>query len=122
MRKNFKIFVYGTLKKGFSNHHYLSDSKFLGDAETVEKYVMYIKDNIPFVSEREKVSRIQGEIYSVTKNTLKRIDLLEENTLWYNRKEVKVKFKKSCKIVEAWLYFNEYEKGYIEKSGFFNLK
>ena len=30
-----KIFVYGTLKQGKSNHHYyLGESKFLGEAKT----------------------------------------------------------------------------------------
>ncbi|MBD3793206.1 MAG: gamma-glutamylcyclotransferase [Campylobacterales bacterium] len=34
------LFVYGTLKKGFENHHFLDGAKFLGEATTKEKYPM----------------------------------------------------------------------------------
>jgi len=31
----FNVFVYGTLKKGFSNHHYLKNATFLGTRRTL---------------------------------------------------------------------------------------
>ena len=51
-----KVFVYGTLKKEEPNHHWIADTskgfaKFLGVANTVEKYPLIIgpKYNIPFL-------------------------------------------------------------------------
>ena len=35
------VFVYGTLKQGFSNHGLLKQSKLIGVAQTKEKFVMY---------------------------------------------------------------------------------
>lgn len=34
------LFVYGTLKKGFKNHHFLDSAKFLGVATSKEKHPM----------------------------------------------------------------------------------
>lgn len=36
------MFVYGTLKKGFSNHYFLDGAKFIDYALTCEKYQRYI--------------------------------------------------------------------------------
>lgn len=51
-----KVFVYGTLKRGEPNHQWFSKDqggyfKFLGEAQTVEKYPLIIgtKYNIPFL-------------------------------------------------------------------------
>ena len=115
------LFVYGTLKRGFPNHHYLQNSIFLGEAETLEKFIMYIKDNIPFVSESIPKSTIKGELYLITEDVLLLIDRLEENGFWYNRKLVMVKLTNKEKLMEAWLYFNEFEKGKIEESGEYRI-
>lgn len=52
----YKVFVYGTLKKGEPNHQWFSKSKegyykFLYDGRTKEKYPLIIatKYNIPFI-------------------------------------------------------------------------
>jgi len=51
-----RVFVYGTLKKGFPNHYLLADNtgkygeaKFIGEGTTVDQYPMVIigKYNIP---------------------------------------------------------------------------
>jgi len=51
-----KVFVYGTLKRGEPNHHWITDMKkgfarFIGVGKTVNKYPLIIatKYNIPFV-------------------------------------------------------------------------
>jgi len=51
-----RVFVYGTLKRGEPNHHWMTDtskgfSRFLGVGRTVKKYPLVIatKYNIPFI-------------------------------------------------------------------------
>jgi gamma-glutamylaminecyclotransferase len=51
-----KVFVYGTLKRGEPNHHWIADtskgfSRFIGIGKTVKKYPLIIatKFNIPFL-------------------------------------------------------------------------
>ena len=52
MSKNrFLVFVYGTLKKGEPNHHWLSDTQngfqqFLGQAETVNMFPLVIASRL----------------------------------------------------------------------------
>ena len=41
------VFVYGTLKRGEPNHHWMTDKyhgseKFVAEGQTVEKYAKYI--------------------------------------------------------------------------------
>jgi gamma-glutamylaminecyclotransferase len=54
-----RVFVYGTLKQGEPNHHWMTDtskgfSRFLGDGRTVKKYPLVIGTNfnIPFILDR----------------------------------------------------------------------
>ncbi|MFN5547512.1 MAG: gamma-glutamylcyclotransferase, partial [Bacteroidota bacterium] len=71
------IFVYGTLRQQFGNHHFLSTARFLGDAITQSKYVMHASSSIPFVSQSQAVSQIVGEVYEVDAQTLANLDRLE---------------------------------------------
>lgn len=70
------VFVYGTLKKNYSNHRCLGDSKLLGEAETPAEYTLY-DGGFPIVERGGKTS-IKGEIYEVTDpSVLKRVYGLE---------------------------------------------
>ncbi len=112
------VFVYGTLKKGFSNHFLLEKSLFLGNAESVEKYALYIGE-YPVVNEYEKVSTIKGEVYLVDLETLEKLDILEECPEYYYRKMIKVKLHENGEIINAYIYFNNIEKWKLELSGKF---
>jgi gamma-glutamylaminecyclotransferase len=59
-----QVFVYGTLKQGFHNHHYLQQSTLIGSGKTTEKYVLYV-DRILFVVKDEPVYIIYGQLYSI---------------------------------------------------------
>lgn len=111
------IFVYGTLKSGFSNHHYLDGSNCLGAGRTVEKYGLYV-EGIPFVVRHEHVSHICGELYSINAATLNKLDSLENHPGWYNRQEVEVVTNEG-KQVTAWLYFYPEKRGNLVKSGIY---
>ncbi len=99
-----KLFVYGTLKRGYHNSFYLEGSKFIGEDFTINKYFMAVSGYIPFVfedwMEHEFKGFIKGEVYLVDSFTLKKIDRLENHPYDYRRKKVKLK-----RFGEAWLYF-----------------
>jgi len=41
-KNNIKVFVYGSLKRGFGNHNYhLDNSDFLGKSETLPQYSLF---------------------------------------------------------------------------------
>jgi gamma-glutamylcyclotransferase (GGCT)/AIG2-like uncharacterized protein YtfP len=109
------IFVYGTLKKGFSNHRLLEKDKFISEAETIDKYAMYVH-GIPYVNYDEPISEITGEIYQVSKMSLLMIDLLEGHPSWYYRKKIYVETDEG-KVYKAWMYFNEQKTNDLVESG-----
>ena len=109
-----KVFVYGTLRKGFSNHHYLKNSKFLGKARTKERYTM-VAASIPFVNKTPS-TQIVGEVYEVDVATLKKLDVLEGHPNWYIREKVPVILEDGQEI-EAWIYFNDREHGEFVETG-----
>ena len=115
------MFVYGTLRQRFHNHHLLVSSNFIGAAKTVEKYTMYTS-GIPFVAKSPEISHITGELYSVTPETLAWVDELESyypkspEKSWYVREEIEVICDDGEKE-KAFIYFNDKNMGRIICSG-----
>jgi gamma-glutamylaminecyclotransferase len=72
------IFVYGTLKRGGSNQHYLAGQKFIGVARTTPGFRLFnlgqYPGMIPLADDRDGVS---GEVWSVEIDCLEHLDLLE---------------------------------------------
>lgn len=71
-----KVFVYGTLKKGFPLHSYLKDCKFLGEFTTRPNYTMLDLEGCPAVV-KEGFTQILGEVYEVTDLDLGILDTVE---------------------------------------------
>ena len=111
----YTLFVYGTLKRGFSNHHLLQGAEYVGAAKTLEKYSLY-ESGIPYVFKGEAVSHIYGELYLVDELTLKKIDRLEGHPGWYRREKVEVLTENGV-TVAAWLYFYPEIRGKLVKTG-----
>ena len=109
------VFVYGTLRMGYSNHRLIIDCRFIDEGRTVKEYAMYA-NGIPYVSETEQVSQIYGELYLVSSKILFNLDMLEGHPSWYKRKKVPIETF-SGKIYNAWLYFNETKTNNLIKSG-----
>jgi len=115
-----KVFVYGTLKRGFGNHHFLMGSRFIGTGHTVEKFAMHTEGGIPFVVENEPVSYIYGELYSVDNSVLDNLDRLEGHPTWYRRQEIEIHLDGGTNpTVKAWMYFIPYHSGKLITSGEF---
>jgi len=82
-----KIFVYGTLKRGYGNNRLLQNAKFVGE-KTLEGYKLY---NAGFPVARQSYGdRVQGEVFEIADSdtmTLQLIDFLESNGRMYDRTE-----------------------------------
>lgn len=91
-----KVFVYGTLKKGGSNHHYLAASKFLGTATTIGKWAM-IGEGMPFPYllkyDNENGNEVKGEVYEVDATTMHNLNVLEGNPHHYKHMAIGVKME-----------------------------
>ena len=85
-KKNFLIFVYGTLKKGFLNHIYLKNAVFVKKS-SIKGFTAYDLGAFPTIVEGE--NEIFGEIYKVNKSELEVLDYLENYPVMYDRKIVK---------------------------------
>ncbi len=73
------IFVYGTLRKGGSNHFRMDGAKFVGKG-TVEGGIYLIESNPELVFPALKLDpegRVVGEVYRVSKTQLKALDAFE---------------------------------------------
>ena len=101
-----KVFVYGTLMRGFSNHYLISSCKYLGQATTVEKYSMHVGD-FPFVNKSPPQSIILGELYEVSEDYhLEQLDELEGHPNEYIRSDCQIATNETGEIFEAQMYFN----------------
>lgn len=87
------IAVYGTLRKGYGNHSYLSGAKFIGSGQTFDKYRM-TGAGIPFLLQGKNVegsNNVRVEVYSVDDWKLKSIDRLEGHPTWYKREKIGIR-------------------------------
>lgn len=118
-----RVFVYGTLKRGFWNHHFLETSAFLGNAVTLERFALYV-ETIPFVVKGQSVSRISGEVYKVEEKQLALLDKLEGHPHWYRREQTPVLLDTQSgteRKIEAWVYFFPNSHGVLIESGIFGI-
>lgn len=111
-----KVFVYGTLKRGQSNHSLLEDSKFLGEYSAKDMHIINT-NNYPYAYEEEGLQAI-GELYEVNKKTMEALDTLEGYPSHYYRKEVTVQpfrhILDESKAEKAWIYYLREPRPYIE--------
>jgi gamma-glutamylcyclotransferase (GGCT)/AIG2-like uncharacterized protein YtfP len=73
-----RVFVYGTLKRGGSNHRLLSGQRFVGVARTRPEFRLYELDGYPGMVRGPGPGRsIEGELWEVDPPCLERLDDLE---------------------------------------------
>jgi len=103
------LFVYGSLKKGFDNHHLLSKyTKRIGKAITVSKFGMFEDSfgNYPYLIPVPQM-RIHGELYEIhRKELLEKIDRFEGYPDYYERKKILVKTHRGT--VRAFVYIQSH--------------
>jgi len=86
-----RLFVYGTLKKGTSNHFRLLGQPFLTFARTVPRYRLYRIGWFPgLVEDPEGGYSVEGEIYAVDAATLRQLDEFEGVPALFRRQTVQI--------------------------------
>ena len=91
------VFVYGTLKKGKSNHDLLKNSKFLNKA-ILNCATMHSLGHYPAI--KNGLGHVHGEVYEVDAVTMDRLDRLEGHPVFYKREIVDLSGGQ-----KAWTYF-----------------
>jgi len=72
------VFVYGTLKRGGTNHSLLVGQRYLGDVLTRTGYTLYSMGDYPgMVRTPDDTSGVSGELWSVDDDCLAELDRLE---------------------------------------------
>lgn len=100
-----RVFVYGTLLSGESNHRLLEGSTKVGNYALAKGFLM--KNLGPFpacVEESDNPIPVIGEVWKVSPETFARLDRLEGYPDFYNRKQI------DTFSGPAWIYFCNEEK------------
>lgn len=73
-----RVFVYGTLKRGGSNHRFLAGQRFLHEARTAPGYTLYQPADYPgMVRAESDRTGVTGEVWEVSPACLRQLDRLE---------------------------------------------
>ncbi len=124
-----RLFIYGTLKTGFPNQEaYMTSAEKHGNHQTVERYPLvligerYVPCMLNAPGEGELV---EGELFEVDDDCLKRIDALERVNKpdGYRRLKIKVRSvaKPAAPILEAYAYLISPELAQDRRSGFLRV-
>lgn len=100
-----KIFVYGSLMRGFRIHHWLKTAKFLGKGYMMIHYQMFSLIHFPGLVESLNCNTIWGEIYEVDDGTFSYIALQEKISGYETRtgKATNVNFSVGDTEVTFWV-------------------
>lgn len=79
-----RLFVYGTLLRGESNHGLLARATFVREAWTPGAYTLVALDGHPGMT-AEGDGTVRGEVFDVDEATLADLDALEGHPDWYIR-------------------------------------
>jgi len=89
--------------QGYPNHHYLSNSKYLGRCITQNKFTLLTDGIIPYLSREIAAHHISGELYDVNETDIESLDMLESR---YIRSEIDVELMDGA-VHTAGVYFKE---------------
>lgn len=85
---NTKVFVYGSLMRGYWNNRLLATAKFLGRRRTRSHFTMLSLGAFPALVRGRRA--IEGELYEVDSATLADLDRLEGAPRFYRREAVEL--------------------------------
>lgn len=100
------LFVYGTLKRGCANHHFLTDQAFVGETRTAPGFRLYDLGGYPgLVAQPDDRDGVAGEVWSVGASALVRLDALEGlDEGLYRRELIPLVPPFADRGIEAYLY------------------
>lgn len=101
-----RVFVYGTLKRGHSNHGYMAGQRFICEATTQSVYRLFDLGGYPGMIEAASDGlSIKGEIWEIDDACLRRLDVLEDvKGGEYARVFVKLAAPHESDAVEGYVY------------------
>ncbi len=107
-----RVFVYGTLKRGGSNHRLLARADFLGTCVTSARFSLYDLGEYPAAVPGGHTA-IHGEVYRLRFPELRRLDALEDYPRLYTRRLIGTPYG------PAWIYLmaKAHVKGHPRLSG-----
>ncbi|HWA10592.1 MAG TPA: gamma-glutamylcyclotransferase family protein [Opitutaceae bacterium] len=105
------IFVYGTLKRGGSNHAFMAGQKLVGEARTQPGFRLFDLEGFPgMVAKADDRNGVSGEIWAVDAECLARLDVLEGTAEGlYRREPVPLLPPFDGRGVETYLYARRVE-------------
>jgi len=105
------IFVYGTLKRGGSNHHYMTGQQFLGETRTTPGFRLYELGGHPgMILNADDKDGVTGEVWSVDAACFAQLDLLEGLVEGlYRRVPIKLLPPFADQPIESYLYAQSIE-------------
>ncbi len=74
------VFVFGTLKQGFPNHHIIAQQSLLGEYETAQPYPLYLvgERHSPWMLDQPGQGlKVTGQVFKVDDDSLAAMDKLE---------------------------------------------
>ncbi|MEO6003355.1 MAG: gamma-glutamylcyclotransferase family protein [Opitutus sp.] len=100
------VFVYGTLKRGGSNHSFMSGQINRGDARTMPGFSLIDLGDYPgLVADSANEDGVSGEVWSVDLDCLSRLDDLEGvSEGLYRRERVVLRSSFGDEPVETYVY------------------
>lgn len=100
-----KIFVYGTLKRGYSNHHLLEGQQLVGEYYSFsQSFKMIDLNGFPGVIQSNDGAYVTGEIYQVDDVTFSNLDRLEGYPSMFSREKFIFIQDYRDETEEAWMY------------------
>ena len=114
-----RLFVYGSLKRGFGNHSLLESSLFIAKAITIPPLVLIDLGSFPAVLMEEGESQVSGEVYQVSSEVFESIEHLEGYPSFYNRTDIPIILNPgtdSESVEEIPIYHLNRESGYGDRS------
>tara|TARA_R100001082_G_C4360744_1_gene159252 strand:- start:338 stop:937 length:600 start_codon:yes stop_codon:yes gene_type:complete len=97
------VFVYGTLKMGGHNHHYLKDSEFVKHLDFPDLTLIDTGYGFPAVIKKRGYS-VYGEVYKIDDKTLLNLDRLEGEGSLYFREECSLRIKGKEERVKVYIW------------------
>jgi gamma-glutamylaminecyclotransferase len=103
------LFVYGTLKRGCSNHAQMAGAAFVGEALTVPGFTLIEIAEYPgMVARPGAADGVRGEVWSVDDVGLARLDAFEGTAEGvFAREAVALQEPFGGRAVEAYLYLRD---------------
>lgn len=103
------VFVYGTLKRGGSNHHFMAGQAFVGAASTASGFTLFDLGGYPgLVPAPGRAEGVSGEVWLVDDACLARLDQLEGTAEGlYGRKPVPLAEPFAASGAQAYVFLGD---------------